>query len=330
MIRVVRLAVYACLIFGFMPSARADEAQPLRYGQAFSAQRSVFSLPIHIAMRQGMLSREGLTLRQFFIPGGGEKMIDALNDDTVDITHVATPFLIESGLKGSDVIAVAAEFNNPIYSLVARPEIRSIADLKGKLIGMADEAGPISMSIRRLLKRHGLNEGDFETRVISGTPSRLGCLTRGACDAVPLGQPQDVSAEREGFRIVGLSTDAVPPYLYTVTAVRRSWAGAHKDVVIRYVRALAAAFQFIRDPANRPTVIATIVEDTGCTEDDARRSLALYFEPERNVLPKRGEIDMAALAQAIAMMGESGQLKPPLPPADRFADLQYLHAAGVQ
>jgi ABC-type nitrate/sulfonate/bicarbonate transport system substrate-binding protein len=139
-----------------------------------------------------------------------------------------------------------------------------------------------------------------------------------------------VSAEREGFRIVGLSTDAVPPYLYTVTAVRRSWAGAHKDVVIRYVRALAAAFQFIRDPANRPAVIATIVEDTGCTEDDARRSLALYFEPERNVLPKRGEIEMAALAQAIAMMGESGQLKPPLPPADRFADLQYLHAAGVQ
>jgi hypothetical protein len=34
--------------------------------------------------------------------------------------------------------------------------------------------------------------------------------------------------------------------------------------------------------------------------------------------------------RAIAMMGEAQLLKPPLPPAERFVDLQYLHAAGVQ
>ena len=113
-------------------------------------------------------------------------------------------------------------------------------------------------------------------------------------------------------------------------AARRSWATAHKDTVVRYVRALAAAFRFIRDPANRGVVAAAIVADTGCTEADARATLALYLEPERHVLPRQGEIDLEGMTQAIALMAEAGQLKAPLPPAERFVDLQYLRAAGIE
>lgn len=311
-------------------AAAAAELTPLRYGQAFSAERSVFSLPIHIAQRHGDFARQGLTVRQFFIPGGGDKMIDAIADGTVELTHVATPFLIAGALKGADVVAIAAEFDNPIYSLVGKPDIRSFADLKGRRIGMADAAGPIAMSMRKLLALHGMRLADLSIETISGTPQRLACLKRSGCDAVPLGQPQDVSAQRDGYRILGTSSEAVPAYLYTVTAVRRSWAAAHKDLVVRYVRALAAAFRFIRDPANRAAVAATIVADTGCSEADARATLALYFDPDRHVLPQRGEIDLAGLAQAMALMAEAGELKPPLPPPARFVDLQYLQAAGIQ
>ena len=59
---------------------------------------------------------------------------------------------------------------------------------------------------------------------------------------------------RRGFRLLGLSTEAVPEYLYTVTAVRRSWADANKDAIVRYVRALSSAFKFIRDPAKRDRI----------------------------------------------------------------------------
>ncbi len=323
------LAAGLALVLSAAPAAAADP-QALRYGQAFSAERSVFSLPIHIAQRQGQFAREGLTVRQVFIAGGADKMIDALNDGTVELTHVATPFLIQRVLAGDDVVAVAAEFNDPIYSLVARPEIKSFADLKGKLVGMADEAGPIAMAMTALLARHGLAAGDVRVETISGTPQRLACLKRSTCEAVPLGQPQDVTAAREGYRILGTSREVAPPFLYTVTAARRGWAEAHKDVVVRYVRALAAAFRFIRDAANRSAVAATIVEDTRCTEADALATLALYLEPERHVLPRQGEIDREALERSITLMAEAGQLKAPLPPADRFVDLQYLRAAGIE
>ena len=293
--------------------------------------RSIFSLPISVADREGFFRREGLNFRVVVpIPGGSDKMIDALHDDTADVTHVATAFLIRAALAGSDAVAIAAEFNNPIYSLVAKPDIKNFADLKGKLLGFADEAGTITISTRKLLALHGLREGDFQVKTIEGTPARFTCLKRGDCAAVPLGQPQDLLALNEGYRLLGLSNEVVPELLYTVTAVRRSWANAHKDAIVRYVRGLASAFRFIRDPAKRKAVVKTIVETTGSSAEIAEQTLALFFEPERKVLPKQGEIDLRGLTQAIALMGEAGTLKEPLPAPERFVDLHYLQMAGIK
>jgi ABC-type nitrate/sulfonate/bicarbonate transport system substrate-binding protein len=135
---------------------------------------------------------------------------------------------------------------------------------------------------------------------------------------------------RQGYRLLGLSTEAVPDFVYTVTAARRSWAENNKDAVGRFVRGLGAAFRFIRDPARRNDVVRTIVETTGLAEANARLSLSLYFEPERNVLPRQGEIDLKGFKTAIEFMGEAGVLKAPLPPVERFVDLQYLRGAGLQ
>ena len=323
-------AILAALLCLYAFQGAAAEAIPLRYGQAYSALRSIFALPLLVAEREGYFVREGLDFSMLPVPGGGEKLIAALHDGTADISHVATPFLIQAALAGSDAVAIAAEFNNPIYSLVAKPENRTYADLKGKLIGVAAETGSITIAIRKLLALNGLGRDDFRTRFVDGTPDRLSCLTAGDCDAVPLGQPQDFVAMRRGFRLLGLSTEAVPEYLYTVTAARRSWADANKDAIVRYVRALSSAFKFIRDPAKRDQLITTIVDTTGFAEANAKLTLALYFEPDRRVLPKLGEINVGAMEQAIALMGEGGILKAPLPRAGRFVDLQYLQAAGVQ
>jgi ABC-type nitrate/sulfonate/bicarbonate transport system substrate-binding protein len=322
------------VLFAFLAAgatAASAQAPVLRYGQAASAARTLFSLPIVVAQREGLFEREGLDFRVVIpLPGGADKMIAALHDDTVDVTHVATTFLVRAALAGSDAVAIAAEFNNPIYSLVGRPEIARIGDLKGKLVGMADPAGSIAISMRKLLALRGLRESDIQVKVIEGTPARLACLRRGECAAVPLGQPQDLVAQGEGYRMLGLSTEAVPEFLYTVTAARRSWAAANKDTVTRYVRALGAAFRVIRDPKKRDAVVKAIVETTGVSPAIAERTLALYFEPERKVLPRQGEIDLAGMAQVLAFMLEAGLLKAPLPAPERFVDLQYLHLAGIR
>jgi len=305
------------------------QGKVLRYGQALSAQKSIYSLPVTLAEREGLFRREGIDLRIVIpVPGGADLMIAALHDDTVDVTHVATPFLVRAALAGSDAVAIAAEFNDPIYSLVARPEIARIADLKGRVVALADPGGSITYSMRKLLALHGLRESDVQVKTIDGTPARLNCLRRGGCDAVPLGQPQDLVAQAEGYRLLGVSNDAVPPYLYTVTAARRSWAAANPDLLARYVRALAASFAMIRDPQKRRPVVDAIVDITGASPAIAEGVLQLYAG--KKVLPERGEIDVKGIAQVIAFMGQTGQIKAPLPDANRFVDLRYLERAGIR
>jgi ABC-type nitrate/sulfonate/bicarbonate transport system substrate-binding protein len=303
----------------------------LRYGQDFSAAHSIFSLPVSVAQREGLFRREGLNVQIIIpVPGGADKMIDALDDNWIDVTHIATPFLIRAVMRGSDAVAIDTEFENAIYSLVAKPEIKTYADLKGKVVGLADEQGTITISMRKLMARHGLTRESYLVQTLPGTPQRMYCLLHTNCDAVVLGQPQDLQAIAQGYSLLGRTDEMVPEYLYTVTAVRRSWAADHREALVRFVRAMAASFKFIRDPAHRDAVVKIIAQTTGCTDAIAAQTLDLYFQPRRDVLPQRGEINLNALQQVVALMGGAGLLKPPLPPAQRFVDLQYLHDAGVQ
>jgi ABC-type nitrate/sulfonate/bicarbonate transport system substrate-binding protein len=326
------IALAALVLAAILAPGRgaADEPVRLRYGQAFSAVRSIYSLPTFVADREGFFAREGLAFHNVLIPGGGANMVKALQEGDIDLTHIATPFLITQALAGSDAVAIAAEFDNPIYSLLARPEIAGFADLKGHVIGMADPAGTIAYSSWKLLALNGVREDEVTVELVSGTPQRLACLRHGPCVAVPLGQPEDFEALDDGYRRLGVSSDAVPQFLYTVTAARRSWAEAHRSQVVGYVRALAAAFRFIRDPAQRDAVVAIAVATEAVSASSARRTLQLYFEPERHVLPEAGEIEIAGLRQVIRFMADTGALQAPLPPAERFVDLSYLHDAGIE
>ena len=323
-------SLIALLIYFSTIHGASSEGIKLRYAQAYSALRTIFALPLFVAEREGFFIKEGLDFSMVPVNGGGERMVQVLHEGSADIAHVATAFLVQSVMSGSDAVAVVAEFNNPVYSLIAKPEIRTYADLKGKLIGVAAENGSITLSIRKLLAMHGIQREDFRARFVDGTPDRLNCLVKADCDAVPIGQPHDFLALRRGFQLIGLSTEAVPEYLYTVTIARRSWAEQNKEALVRYARAMASSFKYIRDPANRENVVKTIVETTGFAEENARLTLKLFFEPERKVLPMAGEISVKGMQSVIDLMGEGGILKAPLPAPERFIDLQYLQAAGIQ
>jgi ABC-type nitrate/sulfonate/bicarbonate transport system substrate-binding protein len=227
-------------------------------------------------------------------------------------------------------VAIAGETLTPIYSLIAKPEIKTFADLKGKVVGLSLAVDTISISTRKLMEKNGIKEADFKVKELVGTPARAGCLRKAECDAVPLGQPEDFVLMKQGYQRLGVSTDAVPNFLFTVSAVQKSWGEKNKDALVRYVRGLASSYRFMRDPYHRDEVVRMAVEVTGSSEEIARQTLTLYFDPDRGVVPKQAELDVKGLAQVIQFMAEAGELKTPLPPPERFIDLQYLRAAGLQ
>jgi ABC-type nitrate/sulfonate/bicarbonate transport system substrate-binding protein len=322
-------AVAAAAWIGLLHPSKA-EIVTLRFGQIPSTVRGTSSVYLHLAEQKGYFAREQIKLERISIPGGTDKMVTALDHGAIDVTQTATPYLIQAVLHGSDAVGIASETANPIYSLMVKPEIASFAGLQGKLLGLSLPIDTISISMRKLLALKGLGDGAYRVKELVGTPVRFECLRRGECDGVPLGQPDDLIALTQGYRRLGLSTEAVSAFQFQLLAVKRSWAAANKDVLVRFVRAIASSFRFIRDPANRAEVVKAMVAVTGSTEDIAAQTLALYFEPDRGVMPKQAEFSIAGLAQVIAFMGEGGMLAQPLPPPERFVDPQYLKAAGAE
>jgi len=326
---VFRIFIALTAFVGACSSVRC-ETTTLRFGQIPSTARAVSSLYLYVADKQGFFARENIAVETVQIPGGTGNMVAALDRGEVDVTQTATPYLIQAVLNGSPAVAIAGTTANPIYSLIAKPAIKNFADLKGKLIGLSLPIDTISISMRKLFALKGLDQTDYRVKELVGTPLRAACLKSGECDAVPLGQPDDLIAIKDGYHQLGLSTEAVASFQFEVIAARRDFAETHGPALIGFVSALADAFRFIHDSAHRNDAAKAIVALTGTSDDIARATLALYLDPDRGVLPRQAEIDLRGLAQVIAFMGEGGTIKPPLPAPEQFVDLQYLRAAGAQ
>jgi ABC-type nitrate/sulfonate/bicarbonate transport system substrate-binding protein len=319
----------AALLAAMLPSVARPQPAQLRLGVIQASTRLFQSTPIYVAQEKGMLEREGISLDVVPLPGV-EHMILELDKGSVDISSTATPYLIDLALKGSRAVAVVGGPANTIYHIVSRPEITSVEGLRGKIVGVSLPVDMISITTRKILEKHGLVEPAFTAKELIGTPLRAQCLESGECAAAPLSQPDDIIFGRKGFHLLADSHEIISDLQFTVLAARRDWAVQHKDLLVRFARAMGEAYRFTADPKNRDEIVAIATKATGTSDDIVRETYKLFYEPDIGAMPKHGEISLSGLSKVIELLGESGTLKQPLPAAGRFVDLQFLQAAGMQ
>jgi ABC-type nitrate/sulfonate/bicarbonate transport system substrate-binding protein len=323
----------ACILGGILCATITQGAYAaditLRYGQNAAGVTGLSSLPFSVAQRKGFFPREGLDVVMVPIPGGTDRIVAALDNGDIDVGKNATPYLIQAVLKGSDAVAVASQTTNPIYSMIVRPEIKSFADLKGKILGLSTPGDTITLSAVRLLGAKSLKASDYKAKLVVGTPARFECLKSGECAAVPMGQPEDLEAIKQGFPRLGFTYEAGSNLIFNVDMTRRAWGEQNKEAVVRFVRAMAAAYEFMNDPKNRDEITTMIKESGKLSDDVARAIFAPYLDPAKNVLPRRGELSLAAFNRVLALMSDVGAIPSPPPAAEKFVDLQYLRAAGI-
>ena len=324
------LFIPALVCANYISTAHAAEMITLRYGQNAASAGSLSSLPLTVAERKGFFVREGINLVVVPIPGGTDRIVAALDRGEIDAGKNATPYLIQAVLKGSDAVAIVAQTTNPVYSLIVRPEIKSFADLKGKVLGLSTAGDTITLSTVRLLGRKGVSVTDYQAKAVVGTNARFDCLKSGECAAVPMGQPEDLGAIKEGYPRLGFTYEAGADLIFNVDMTRRAWGEKNQEPLVRMVRGFAASYAFMNDPKNRDEVTTILKDSLKVSDELARQLFAPYTEPDKNVLPKRGELDLKAFDRVLKLMGEVGAIPTPVPPPERFVDLRYLQAAGIQ
>src|SRR3954451_25318600 len=206
MTRSLLAATALVLVLSLTTAVQAQEKVTLRYGQIANSARSVSSLGLYVGQRKGFFAKEGIEL-QIVGLRGVQYQIEALDKGNVDVSHTATPYLVQAVLKGSESAAIIGGLANPVFAVMAKPGIASLKDLKGKVIGLSLPVDTITIGTLKLLARAGVQKTDFETRELVGTPVRVNCLIKGPCDAVPVGQPDDLVLAKQGYSNLGTSLE---------------------------------------------------------------------------------------------------------------------------
>lgn len=224
-------------------------------------------LPNHIAAVRGFYREEGIDAR--LIQARSNVLVAALASGSMDyITSVNSSLSgIMSGVPAK-VIAIITK-NNPDF-LMAKPEIRSLKELKGKTLAVSAFGGSSHQRLLIILNKIGVDpKTDVTILSVGEAKLRLEQLRLGAIDATVLTAPHNFIAERSGFRTLGSSKDILPlPAVGMATLEKR--LREKPDQVKKTLRAILKALAFMRK--NRDETVQRTMEWLAIDRDLAERS----------------------------------------------------------
>jgi ABC-type nitrate/sulfonate/bicarbonate transport system substrate-binding protein len=207
------------------------------------------------------------------------------------------------GSKGFAVISSPAE--RPDWFLVGRPEIKSLADLKGKFFGTGGLQLGENWWTFKALAKSGLASSDVSMLVVGTSAQKFAALQRGSIAFTVLFQPTAQVAVAEGMNVLYRFSEgeAFPSILYSVAA---SWAqqGGHG---VRLQRALRRAHDWLYDPGNRGEAIAILQKYTKREPSQLTPIYDLYVGKDA-ILSRDGAVVIADVDKVIAQMAENGAI----------------------
>jgi len=209
--------------------------------------RGLFEFPVVVAMRKGFYRDEGIEVDKIQMqPAIGVK---ALMSGDVDYL-LAWGSALRAAVSGVPIKAVLGFAGRPLHVLIARPEIKTPKDLKGKIIGVDSVAGTVDYLSRVAVRHFGFEpEKDVKIIVTGESPTRLAALRAGAIDATPIDVAFAVKAEDEGFKRLVYLGDLIELPLSGI-AVMDQKLQSQRDQIKRVVRAGVRGLRFMKQNRN--------------------------------------------------------------------------------
>jgi NitT/TauT family transport system substrate-binding protein len=230
----------------------AQAADRLRIG--FSELiASYSSLPL--GQKRGFLQEEGLQAE--FIRMGATVGLATLVTGEIDYYTSIGPG-VAAALRGVPVKIVACYVPGPTATMIARPEFKSVQELRGKTIGLNVFGGNLEIIARNIFKHFGLDP-DKEIKFLAGGPlqARFSSMKQGLIVATLGGPPADFLGKKMGFVVLAraheLFSFPVTGVLSTVKKIKEK-----PDEIKRVIKAGIKANRYIRQ--NRDGTIQVMME----------------------------------------------------------------------
>ena len=264
---------------------------------------------IYVAVHKGFFAAEGLDLELNFAQSGAA-VTQQLTAGSLDVAlSVGITDPIRAIDKGASLALIRVIGNAAPYVLIGKPGLKSIADLKGKIISVGADNDITTVYFERMMAANGLKKGDYDDHS-GGRRGRALCRARRPASSMPRSCCRRSTSRptAAGFVTLGLAADYVKDIPFTGMAVHRRWAAANLPVAKRILAATDKSIAWLADPAHRDEAIELLVKVARSSKEDAEASYDYlrrieYFEPS-------SKVSRTKLRNLVAMEQRAGTVDP--------------------
>lgn len=211
-------------------------------------QPSGAMLPLWLVSDAKLDQKYGVSVQNIFISGAA-RMNQSMIAGDVDLASIGGA-VVNTVLAGGDLVAIAVGVPTYGFSLYTRPDVKDIASLRGKVIGIMSKGASSEHAVLALMQRHNLQPGkDVKFVYLGGVREVLAAIDRGIVSAGVLSSPTTLAARRLGQKELINIASLNLPYMHSGVATRRVFARQQPDVVKAYLRAYIAAIKIANEDA---------------------------------------------------------------------------------
>lgn len=275
--------------------------------------------PSHlVAMHKGFFAREGLDVQFHLVELAPEHNREMAEGRWHMTLSSADTMLARSTSDGTDYVLFMQAEQGLNVQLVGQPHIKTLADLRGTVLAADPVDSNFDLVRNKILVDHGIPEADYEIDIIGNTPHRLTAFLEGKVSAAMLTPPSTDRALAAGGHVLAQGADYIPDWPLACGWGLRRWVEANRPLVVRFIRAWAAATDWLLLPANRDETLALLMTEEGLKRERAEEAYA-------RVVPKAA-INPLAIRQNIEIRIELGYMRPDKP-AEAYYDASYWSEA---
>jgi NitT/TauT family transport system substrate-binding protein len=170
--------------------------------------RSLTWFPAFLAREQGFYRTEGLDV-DFVVMKPQVALQAVVTGDAGYTTTLGST--IRAAIRGLPVRVVMTICEKPLFALIAGQKIKSVEDLKGKIVGISSFGASTDTMARAVLRRYNLTPGkDVKILAVGGGTNRVAALQTNAVDAALMEAPYNIMLERQGYNKLLFVGDVLP------------------------------------------------------------------------------------------------------------------------
>ena len=199
-----------------------------------------------MAQQEGIFKKNGLDVELLHI-SSSSRGIQAILAGEIAFSYMDGVNQVQANLKGANIAFVAGATNRQVFSLMAKPEIKRITDLRGKKIGITRIGSSTHTSALFALNTAGLKQNDYQILPLVEVPNILTALIAGQVDAGVVSPPTNSRARKAGLNeLMNLAKDG-PEFVSVAGGASRSYIKANEDTARRVIRSYAEGVQVFRN-----------------------------------------------------------------------------------